>query len=166
MKYQNGKVLGTLIVAILALVIGAVGTMMYFKSNAANLLITEVQSPLGFQETIDHIKEKAKGHGWKIPSQWEANFQANFKKVLGVDVGPVTAIKMCEAQVAADLLAKDENKYLAAMMPCTFAVYEKTDGKTYVSMMNLGVVGRAIGGDVATAMEKVMPQMRDMIAFE
>lgn len=163
MKRQQGK---SVIVFLIALLLGIGGTFMYMKMNAANLLMTEVESPLGFQETVDHIKAKAKEQGWKVPGKWEANFQANFKKVLNVDVGPVTAIKMCEAQVAADLLAKDENKYLAAMMPCTFAVYQKADGKTYVSMMNLGVVGRMIGGDVAVAMEKVMPQMRAMLTFE
>lgn len=165
MKRQNGYAL-TIIAFVVALLLGIGATVFYFKANAGSLLMTEVASPLGFQETVDHIKAKAKEQGWKVPGKWEADFQANFKKVLGVDVGPVTAIKMCEAQVAADLLAKDENKYLAAMMPCTFAVYQKADGKTYVSMMNLEVVGNFLGGDVATAMQKVMPQMKQMLTFE
>ena len=71
-----------------------------------------------------------------------------------------------DTEIAADLLQADENKYLSVMMPCTFAVYEKSDGKTYIAMMNLGVVGQAIGGDVVTAMEKAMPDMEKMVDFE
>jgi uncharacterized protein (DUF302 family) len=75
-------------------------------------------------------------------------------------------LKMCEPAIAADLLKSDENKYLSVMMPCTFAVYEKSDGNTYIAMMNLGVVGKAIGGDVVVAMQKAMPDMLKMVDFD
>ena len=163
MKRQNG---GTVFVFLIALIIGIAGTLLVIKSQAKNILITEIESPLGFQETVDHLKAKAKSLGWKVPKKWEANFQKNFQKIVGVDVGPVVAIKMCQVDVAASLLANDENKYLATMMPCTFAIYQKTNGKTYISMMNLEMVGRLIGGDVEDAMIKVMPDMKAMVQFE
>jgi uncharacterized protein (DUF302 family) len=52
------------------------------------------------------------------------------------------------------------------MMPCTFAVYEKADGKTYVSMMNLDIMGLAFGSEVARAMQIVGPEMDQMVAFD
>ncbi|KHF25121.1 DUF302 domain-containing protein [Solemya velum gill symbiont] len=163
MKNQKG---GAFVAFIVALAIGVTGTLFVIKTQAKNLLVTEIESPLGFQETIDHMKAKAKSLGWKVPSKWEANFQKNFKKIVKIDVGPVVAIKMCQVDVAANLLKKDENKYLATMMPCTFAIYQKADGKTYVSMMNLETVGNMIGGDVAMAMRQVMPDMKQMVSFE
>ena len=123
----------------------------------------EIQSPYGFDETVEKLEANAKELGWKVPKKWKANFQANFNKVVGVDIGPMKLLKMCEPKVAADLLIKDENKYLSVMMPCTFAVYEKADGKTYIAMMNLGVVAQMIGGDVVTAMEVAMPDMEKMV---
>ncbi len=163
MRDQKG---GAFVAFIVALVIGVAGTLFIIKSQAKNLLVTEIESPLGFQETIDHLKAKAKSLGWKVPSKWEANFQNNFQKLVGIDVGPVVAIKMCQVDVAANLLKNDDNKYLTTMMPCTFAIYEKSNGKTYISMMNLEMVGNLIGGDVAVAMKKVMPDMKQMVSFE
>ena len=55
---------------------------------------------------------------------------------------------------------------LTAMMPCTIAVYVKSDGKTYVSMMNLELMGKMYGGDVEKMAVKLAPQMEQMLAFE
>ena len=66
---------------------------------------------------------------------------------------------MCEPQAAAKLLVKDEYKMLTAMMPCTIAVYVKSDGKTYISMMNLKAMGEMYGGDVLEMTKELAPQM-------
>jgi uncharacterized protein (DUF302 family) len=163
MYNQSGHTAVTFLVALL---LGIFGTLFVIKSQTANLLVKEIESPYSFEETLTTLEANAKALGWKVPSKWKANFQANFRKIVGTDIGPMQLLKMCEPQIAADLLQADENKYLSVMMPCTFAVYEKSDGKTYIAMMNLGVVGQAIGGDVVTAMEKAMPDMEKMVDFE
>ena len=160
---QKGK---TILTFIIALFLGVAGTLYVLKLNAPALLVKETQSPYGFEETLEKIEANAKELGWKVPGKWKANFQANFNKIVGIDIGPMKLLKMCEPKIAAELLVKDENKYLSVMMPCTFAVYEKSDGKTYVAMMNLGVVGRLLGGDVVTAMEVAMPDMEKMVDFK
>jgi uncharacterized protein (DUF302 family) len=157
---------GTVLTFIIALFLGVAGTLFVLKLKAPELLVKETQSPYGFEETLEKIEANAKEVGWKVPSKWKANFQANFKKIVGIDIGPMKLLKMCEPKIAAELLVKDENKYLSVMMPCTFAVYEKADGKTYVAMMNLGVVGRLLGGDVVTAMNVAMPDMEKMVDFK
>ena len=162
MKHQSGN---TLITFLIALLIGIGGTLFVIKTQLSTLLVTETQSPYGFEETLVKLEENAKALGWKVPKKWKANFQMNFKKIVGVDIGPMRLLKMCEPKIAADLLMEDRNKYLSVMMPCTFAVYEKSDGKVYIAMMNLGVIGKALGGDVVTAMEKAMPDMMKMVEF-
>ncbi|HID81012.1 MAG TPA: DUF302 domain-containing protein [Chromatiales bacterium] len=157
---QSGN---AILIFIIALLIGVAGTLYVLRLKAPELLVKEVQSPYGFDETLEKLEANAKELGWKVPKKWKANFQANFNKVVGVDIGPMKLLKMCEPKVAADLLIKDENKYLSVMMPCTFAVYEKADGKTYIAMMNLAVVAQMIGGDVVTAMEVAMPDMEKMV---
>jgi len=154
------------VTAIVFLTIGAVGASLTIKALMPRLLISEVVSPLPFDETLVHVEAKAKKLGWKVPKKWKANFQQNFRKIVGVDIGPNKLIKMCQPKVAADILVKDEYKYLGVMMPCTFAVYEKADGKTYVSMMNLGMMGLAFGSEVARAMKIVGPEMDQMVAFD
>ena len=129
-------------------------------------MLVEVSSPLGFEETLERLEQNAKALGWKVPGKWKVDFQRNLEKVTGTDIGPNRVLKMCEPNAAAKLLLKDEYKQLAAMMPCTIAVYQKSDGKTYISMMNLKAMGEMYGGDVLTMTEELGPQMDQMLRFD
>ena len=129
-------------------------------------MLVEVSSPLGFEETLERLEQNAKALGWKVPGKWKVDFQRNLEKVTGTDIGPNRVLKMCEPNAAAKLLLKDEYKQLAAMMPCTIAVYQKSDGRTYISMMNLKAMGEMYGGDVLTMTEELGPQMDQMLRFD
>ena len=129
-------------------------------------MLVEVSSPLGFEETLERLEQNAKALGWKVPGKWKVDFQRNLEKVTGTDIGPNRVLKMCEPNAAAKLLLKDEYKQLAAMMPCTIAVYQKSDGRTYISMMNLKAMGQMYGGDVLTMTEELGPQMDQMLRFD
>ncbi|MDJ0739425.1 MAG: DUF302 domain-containing protein [Gammaproteobacteria bacterium] len=129
-------------------------------------MLVEVVSPLGFEETLERIEANAKDLGWKVPKKWKVNFQKNMMKITDTDIGPNQVLKMCEPFAAAKLLVKDEYKQLAAMMPCTIAVYEKSDGKVYVAMMNLEVMGMMYGGDVKDMADELAPQMAQMLKFD
>ena len=129
-------------------------------------MLIERQSPLGFEETLKRLEKNAKAQGWKVPSRWKVDFQRNLKKVTGTDIGPNRVLKMCEPEAAAKLLVKDEYKQLTAMMPCTIAVYVKSDGKTYISMMNLEAMGMMYGGDVAEMSAALAPQMEAMLKMD
>ncbi|MCB1792091.1 MAG: DUF302 domain-containing protein [Gammaproteobacteria bacterium] len=129
-------------------------------------MLVEVSSPLGFEETLDRLEANAKDLGWKVPSKWKVDFQQNLMKVTDTDIGPNRVIKMCEPFAAAELLVKDEYKMLTAMMPCTIAVYVKSDGKTYIAMMNLEAMGNMFGGDVKKMSDELAPQMAKMLTFD
>ena len=129
-------------------------------------MLVERQSPLDFEQTLKRLEANAKGLGWKVPSRWKVDFQRNLKKVTGTDIGPNRVLKMCEPEAAVKLLLKDEYKQLTAMMPCTIAVYVKSDGKTYISMMNLEAMGMMYGGDVAKMSKELAPQMEQMLALD
>lgn len=129
-------------------------------------MLIEVPSPFGFEETLAKLEANAKAQGWKVPEKWKVDFQKNLGNVTDVDIGPNQVIKMCEPFAAAKLLVKDEYKQLTAMMPCTIAVYVKSDGKTYISMMNLDLMGKMYGGDVAVMAEELAPQMAEMLKLE
>jgi uncharacterized protein (DUF302 family) len=129
-------------------------------------MLVEVESPLGFDATLERIESNARELGWKVPGKWKVNFQKNMQKITDTDIGPNQVLKMCEPFAAAKLLVKDEYKQLAAMMPCTIAVYVKSDGKTYVAMMNLDAMGTMYGGDVKSMADELAPQMAQMLNFE
>ncbi|MCG6965632.1 MAG: DUF302 domain-containing protein [Chromatiaceae bacterium] len=129
-------------------------------------MLIEVPSPLGFEATLERIEANAKDLGWKVPEKWKVDFQRNMMKVTDTDIGPNRVLKMCEPFAAVKLLVKDEYKQLTAMMPCTIAVYEKSDGKTYVAMMNLDAMGQMYGADVQEMAKELAPQMAQMLKFD
>ena len=129
-------------------------------------MLVEVPSPLSFDATLERLEANAKEMGWKVPEKWKVDFQKNLMKVTDTDIGPNRVLKMCEPFAAVKLLQKDEYKMLTAMMPCTIAVYEKSDGKTYVAMMNLEAMGQMYGGDVLVMTKELAPQMAEMLKFD
>jgi len=52
------------------------------------------------------------------------------------------------------MLKDDDNKGIGSMMPKSFGVYEKSDGKVYVSTINGAAMSKIFGGDAGTMMEK------------
>ncbi len=155
-----------LLTILVSFILGAVvATFIGFKM-LPSLMITEVPSPLGFEETIDKVKANAKEMGWKVPKSWKINFQKNLQKVVKVDIGPNQVMGMCEPQAAADILIHDELKQLSVMMPCKYAVYQKSDGKTYISIMNMNLLGTAFGDIVKGITTELAPQMEKMVTLE
>ncbi len=161
MRMAAGLVLGIAVINAAAVTAG--------EQNAAApsfKMLIEVPSPLGFEATLERLEENAKDMGWKVPSKWKVDFQANLMKVTDTDIGPNQVLKMCEPFAAVKLLLKDEYKMLTAMMPCTIAVYQKSDGKTYISMMNLEAMGQMYGGDVLEMTKELGPQMQQMLKLD
>lgn len=48
---------------------------------------------------------------------------------------------------------------------CAVAVYEKSDGGTYVASMNIGIMGKVFGGAVDQTMSKVAADDRVILGF-
>ena len=130
------------------------------------LMIKEIPSPYSFDETLEKIEANAKAVGWKVPKTWKVNFQKNLLKVVKIDIGPNKLIKMCEPKAAADILIHDELKRLSVMMPCTIGVYEKSDGKTYITIMNMKILGLLFGDVVDDITTKLAPQMEKMVTLQ
>ncbi|MGB5569952.1 MAG: DUF302 domain-containing protein [Sedimenticolaceae bacterium] len=164
MKRHIGAMVAGLLVVLVAVPGSAVGDTPAVPAGF-NMLI-EVPSPLGFEETLERLEVNAKAAGWKVPQKWKVDFQRNLDRVTGTDIGPNQVLKMCEPHAAAKLLVKDEYKMLTAMMPCTIAVYVKSDGKTYISMMNLKAMGEMYGGDVLEMTKELGPQMDEMLKMD
>jgi len=138
------------------------------SAQASNEMIIEKASPLSFEDTIARIKSNAKSLGWKVPKSWKKDFQKNLKKVTKEDVGRNLVFSMCEPWEAVKLLKYDQYKKFFAMMPCSFAVYEKSDGKVYASAMNIQMMGQMYKGEkpIEDLVNKLGPQMIKMMDFE
>lgn len=124
------------------------------------LMVAEMQSPLGYEETIAHIHNNVTNAGWKVSALMRLD-QSLAKE--GISVLPAASFKICQPDHAAKVLNDDDARFLAVMMPCSIAVYEKTDGRTYISTMNAGLMGRLFGGTAAEVMAG--PVARETKAF-
>ena len=113
------------------------------------LMLKEQVSPLGYEETITHIQKKVTNGGWKVSAlmRLDKSLAKEGKTVL-----PVASMKICQPDHAEQVLLDDNARFLSVMMPCSIAVYEKVDGKTYISTMNSALMGRMFGGTAQTVM--------------
>lgn len=155
-----------LLTILVSLIIGAVLAVFIGMKMLPGFMIKEYQSPYAFDESIEKVVANAKEMGWKVPKSWKINFQKNLNKVVKIDVGPNTVIGMCDPKAAADILIHDELKQIAVMMPCKIAFYEKSDGKTYMSIMNMSLLGTLFGDVIKGITTELAPQMEKMVTLE
>lgn len=109
----------------------------------------ESKSKFGFDETVEKLSEIILENGWKVTHTHD--LKETMKKN-GLEVAPVKVIELCNPQYAYRLLSDDTLRIYSNMMPCRLSVYEKADGKTYVSRMNSAMMAAQIGGVVQEVM--------------
>lgn len=115
------------------------------------LMFQEIRSPLGFAETVEKIQRNIAAAGvWGVVGVTE--FSQNMEKHGAGTIAPMALIKFCHPHYAFNILRHDEHKLLSALMPCTISVYQKGDGVTYVSRLNIGLMGRMFRGVVKETM--------------
>jgi len=63
-------------------------------------------------------------------------------------------------------LKEDETRALSILMPCTITVYKKDNGKTYITLMNSGLMGQMFGSKVAAIMGEVAKDQAEFVKFD
>ena len=143
----------------LGLLAGIILTGAIIWLSAPKLMINVHQSNYGFDKTIELITGAVKGTAWKIPTVH--NLQKSLIKG-GHDMTRLTIVELCHPHYAFDVLQKDSNKKISAIMPCRMGIYETKDGSVYLAEMNVSLLSKMFGGDVATAMSKISKENKEM----
>lgn len=123
-------------------------------------MMIESLSPFGFQETVDRLTKSIAEKGWKMPALH--NLQQtmhNFGKI----VLPVSVIEICHPAFSGRILEQDDERIVAPMMPCRIAVFERSDGKTYISRINSVMFAAAFGGLIEEVMAGAANDMERII---
>lgn len=120
-----------------------------------SMMIVTKECKLGFDETVEALEKRIPEHGWVISGDQPVDMNKSMAKH-GVTFGPrVKLIKLCKAEYAKSVLTTD--RHISCMMPCTMTVWEADDGKVYLSKMNLSLMAKMFGGNIAKVMgEKVV----------
>lgn len=134
---------------LIGILIGVTLTLLGVVKIMPRLMVSETQSPMGYEETLARLQNNVTNSGWQVSTlmRLDKSLAKEGKTVL-----PVSSLKICHPDHADTVLKDDNARFLAVMMPCSIAVYEKADGKTYVSMMNSGLMGKMFGGTAAEVM--------------
>jgi uncharacterized protein (DUF302 family) len=131
--------------------------------NMGKMMVHEKQSPYDFDKTVELIQANAKSNKWLVPKVYD--FQKSLVKYQQADPGRVKVLKICQPEYASEMLSQDDSKFVAAMMPCSIAVYEKSDGKVYVSSMNMDLMAKMFSGVVGDALSKVASDDARILGF-
>jgi len=150
---------------ILGLVLSLFVTGLVFKTAVPTMFFKEVNVPYDFDKTVRIIETRInQQEGWHVTSTIDQQ-----KEVLdnnGVDVGKVKIIKFCNAKLSGEMLSNDGSKFMAAKMPLSIAVYEKSDGRVTIGLMNGYVMARLFTGTrEGDIMEKVIKDMEEILGF-
>lgn len=108
-------------------------------------MFIENESRFNFDETVEKLSAVITESGWKVITVHD--LQETLKKN-GKEVNPVKVIETCNPNHAYKLLQKDDERVASNMMPCRISVYEKSDGKVYISRMNAELLGSQLGGTI------------------
>lgn len=107
----------------------------------------EKESKFDFKKTVEAIKEKATEAGWSIPT--EHDMQASMKKK-NKEISPSTILVLCNSNYAYKLLRNDETREAQSMLPCRIAIYEKSNGKTYLAWPDYAKAGKGFSDEAAS----------------
>ncbi len=91
----------------------------------ANRYLIESVSKYSFSETVEKLKIHIADGGWRLLHVHD------LQKVMHNNY------ELCYPQYAYRLLSVDDFKFYSNLIPCRISVYEKEDGKTYISRMNI-----------------------------
>ncbi|HOI87839.1 MAG TPA: DUF302 domain-containing protein [Lentimicrobium sp.] len=115
------------------------------------VVMFENQSRFGFAETIENLTNAIDEGGWKILATH--NLQETMRKN-GREVLPVSVIELCNPALAFRILSQDAYRDSSPMLPCRVSVYEKQDGSTWISRMNVPAFAEMTDGDAGQTMKE------------
>ncbi len=142
------------------LLIGLILTLVILFLSAPRLMMVEDESNYGFEETVQRFEDEVVDAGWSIPGHhdMQAILESHGHEVLRVEI-----FELCSSKYSAEILELDDERIVSPLMPCRIAIYEKSDGNTYISRMNNTLMARLFGGVIYDVMEQASEETEAII---
>lgn len=132
--------------------------IMYF--SAQSMMLKEKHVNLSFADADTLFQKTVKEKGWKLVIVHDLQ---NTMKKFGKDVKSVNVYEICHPEHAYKILMRDDERIVTSLMPCRVSIYEKSDGKVYVSWMNTGLMGSLMKGVVPEVMSDASRESEEII---
>ncbi len=146
---------------IIGLVMGIVLTGFYAYKAAPGMMLKEAESKYNFEQSVAIFTQTAEEMGWSIPTVHDMKETMDR---FGYEVRNAKVFELCHPDHAYKILKLDDERIVSSMMPCRVSIYEKSDGKTYVSWMNTAMMGNMMGGVIAEVMGIASAESEAMIS--
>lgn len=138
---------------IIGLLTGGVAVAVIVWLSIPGLMLNVYPSKFDFEQTVTAIEQVYKKNNGRVPRV--DDIQKNLASHGYANMTRVKILSVCQPGDAYKILNEDANKRVTAVMPCRIGVYEAKDGRTYVSVMNVGLMGKLFGGTISEAMDGV-----------
>jgi uncharacterized protein (DUF302 family) len=143
-------------------VVGVAVTGLAVWKLMPGLMITVHESKLSVDETTAGLEKAAIERKWKVPKIYD--IQKTLVDSGFPDMTPLKILSICQPTHAYNILKDDKDKVVTAIMPCRMAVYKGNDGKVYIAEMNMGLMTKMFGGNIARIMGQVAVEEAAMVA--
>lgn len=149
----SGLIIGLLAGAILALLLS------FYASPS--LMLKENKSKHDFETTIAELEKSILDAGWKIP---HVNDLQETMKKFDKEVRQVKVYEICQPDHAYQVLSQDDERIVSSLMPCRVAIYEKSDGSTYFSRMNAGLLSKPMNKIIRRTMSDAARETEEILS--
>lgn len=118
-------------------------------------MIVSHRSRRTFDGTCAALETTVNGtQGWGLPvPTFDLGARFLDKDVMPDDIRRLKIFFLCNSGLASRVIGADSR--MAGMMPCSWAVYELTDGSTWVAGMNIPLMSRMFSGVIGRVMRRV-----------
>jgi uncharacterized protein (DUF302 family) len=137
------------------MVVGLVVAMIAGVSMMRAKMVVPERSAHSFEETCaraERVVGEADGWSFPMPS-FDMAAKLAEKGALPSNVTRIQLYFVCSPPVAKRVLG--DTPKLSAIMPCSWSVYELSDGSVWLAHMNIGMMSKMMGGVVGDAMGTV-----------
>lgn len=143
-----------------AFVFGILLTGLVAFYSMPGMMMLEDESPHNFDDTVRVFEQTVRDAGWSV---LQVHDMQGILKSHGHDVAAVQIFELCSSRYSAEILVEDDARLISPMMPCRVAIYEKSDGTTYISRMNSILMAKPFGGVIARVMDQAAVETEEVI---
>lgn len=144
-----------------ALVVGVLLTVVIGFYSMPSMMMLEDESPHDFATTVEIFEREVRAGGWSVlvTHDMQETLAGH-----GHDVDAVKIFELCSSKYSAEILALDDERIVSPLMPCRVAIYEKSNGRTYITRMNSQLMAQPFGGVIAEVMNQAAVETEVVIA--
>lgn len=151
----------SLLIAASGVIGGIVIALVVTFLSAQSIMLKESESKYSFEKSVEMFEQSAIENGWSIPTVHD--MQKTMDK-FDKDVLKAKVFELCHPEHAYEILSRDRERIVLSMMPCRIAIYEKSDGNTYISWMNTGLMGSMMKGVVPEVMKNASGESEEIVS--